>query len=154
MKKPLICLIMLAVVALACKKESSDTKPAADYLKAHKWLTVSNTISPANDWYQTGTKITDLLAPLGDCEKDNLLVFDTDTTCYTLTSTLKCDADEQEKERFDDYYITTDQKYIHRSELTVPALIKEISDTKLVLETSFKDKDGVTYTITEVFQAK
>jgi len=154
MKRLLFGLLALAAVTLACKKESSDTKPAVDYLKAHKWLAVSNTISPANDWYATGTKITDLLAPLSDCEKDNLLVFDTDTTYYTLTSTLKCDADEQEKERFDDYYITTDQKYIHRSELTVPALIKEISDTKLVLETSFKDKDNVTYVLTETYQAK
>lgn len=154
MKKALFSLFALAIIVMACKKEDSATKTPGEYLTAHKWATVSITISPANDWYQTGTKITDLFTPLDNCDKDNQLGFDADSTYYTLTETNKCSVGESDKIANGKYSISKDQKYITRPDLTVPSLIKEISDSKAVFETTYTDKDNLQYVITETYQAK
>ncbi len=41
MKKSLFSLFALAIIVLACKKESTTAKPAGEYLTAHKWATVA-----------------------------------------------------------------------------------------------------------------
>ncbi len=154
MKKALLSLFALAIVIMACKKEDSVTKTPGEYLKAHTWATISMTINPANDWYQTGNKITDLYAALDECEKDNRLEFDADSTYETLTEAIKCQVGEADKIKNGSYSISKDQKYITRPDFTVPSLIKEISDSKAVFETTFTDKDKVQYVITETYMAK
>ena len=154
MKKSLFSLFALAIIILACKKENITTKTSGEYLTGHKWATGSITINPANDWYHTGTKITDLFSPLDNCDKDNQFEFDADSTYYTLTGTYKCQTGEVDKISNGKYSISKDQKYITRPDLTVPSLIKEISDTKVVFETTFTDTDHLQYTLTETYQAK
>lgn len=148
-------LLSLGFIALfgACKKDSDDSKPAGDYLKAHKWATVSIKINPAYDWFGEGSKITDIFAILDDCDKDDLLEFAADGSYYTYYNTNKCSENEPEKSLDGKYTLSTDQKQITRDELEYPATIKEISDSKLVLETYYTE-DNVKYTLTETYKAQ
>lgn len=156
MKTTLFSFLALAIIILACKKESTTpSRTPVEYLKAHKWGVLSMTIDPANDWYQNGTKITDILAPLDACEKDNILGFSSDTTCFFLGGAVKCKTNEKDTLKTEKYSISADSKYFEREGYNTSALIKEISDNKFVLETTFIDKnDNLQYVVTEIYQAK
>lgn len=153
MKKLLFSVLTMAVVVFACKKDEKETKTVAEYLTGHQWRTVSVTINPAYDWYRTGTKITDLFAPLNDCYKDDLLVFDDDGTFYLLNGSVKCEGDEAEREDQGEYTLSADQKQLIREEYVVPAVIKEISDSRLVLESTLIE-NNVQYSYTETYKAE
>jgi hypothetical protein len=154
MKKLFLSLLALSVIVTGCKKDDDgETKPAIEYLTAHNWEYVSITISPAYDWFHTGTEITDILAPLDDCDKDDLTEFNSDGNYYILFSEIKCYEDEPERDEEGEYSVSEDGKQLTREEFTADSVIKEISDTKLVLETSFTE-NSVKYTFTEVYIAK
>lgn len=153
MKKLLLSLVALSIIVISCKKDDEDKKPAIEYLTAHNWGYVSITISPAYDWFHTGTEITDILAPLEDCEKDDLTEFNSDGNYYILSSGTKCYEEEIERDVEGTYSVSEDGKQLIREEFNTPSVIKEISDSKLVLETSFTE-NSVKYTFTEVYNAK
>ena len=156
MKKATLSLLLLAIVIFACKKESTtSTKTPVEYLKAHKWAGVSVTINPANDWFKNGKKITDIYAASEECGKDDIIGFSSDTTFYSLGGALKCDSYEKDTLEKDKYFISSDLKYITRDYFFVPSLIKEISDTKVVFETTFINPDDkIQYVLTETYKAK
>ena len=156
MKKATFSLLLFAIVLFACKKESTTpTKSPVEYLKAHKWAAVSLTINPASDWYETGTKITDILGANDACEKDNILGFSSDSSYFFLGGTLKCSTNETDTVETGKYSISKDLKYFARDYFKEPALIKELSDTKAVFETTFIDtRDHLQYVITETYKAK
>lgn len=90
MKKVLISLLVVAIAILSCKKDNTVAKSPAEYLVAHKWTLVSATLNPAYDWFDTGTKITNITAHVGNCIKDDLMVFNKDSSYFVLTGAVKC----------------------------------------------------------------
>lgn len=153
MKKLLLSLVALSIIVISCKKDDEDKKPAIEYLTAHQWEYVSITMSPAYDWFHTGTEITDILSPLDDCDKDDLTEFSTDGNYYILSSEIKCYEDETERNEEGTYSVSADGKQLIREDFITASIIKEISDSRLVLETSFTE-NSVKYTFTEVYNAK
>lgn len=154
MKKLFLSLLALSILVTGCKKDDDgETKPAIEYLTAHNWEFVSITISPAYDWFHTGTEITDILAPLDDCDKDNLTEFNSDGNYYMVFSGIICSEDEPERDLEGEYSVSEDGKQLTREEYIAASIIKEISDTKLMLETSFTE-NSVKYTLKEVYNAK
>lgn len=154
MKKVVVSLFIVAMAILSCKKDNTVAKSPAEYLLAHKWAMVSATINPAYDWYATGSKITDIFAPKGECIKDDLMVFNKDSSYFVLTGAVKCETYQKDTTDRGTYSISKDFKNLTRSEFDTPSLIKEISDTRVVFETSFIGKDKATYVLTETLQAK
>lgn len=146
-------MLTMAVVIFACKKDEKETKTVEEYLTGHQWKTVAITINPSMDWFNTGNKITDIFTELDACYKDDLTVFDKNGTFFLLKGSVKCEEDEGDREELGTYSISADQKQITREEYVEPAVIKEISDSRLVLETTGID-DNVQYVFTETYQAQ
>jgi hypothetical protein len=154
MRKPIVLNVLVFAIALSFNscKDDEPTLSVKDYLTGFKWKSKSITIDPPYDWYHTGTQITDVLAELEECKKDDLLSFEDNGILCKESNEIKCGENEDEKDCSDTYTVLQDAKILHRDALIYGSNIKVINNKQLILETYFND-NLVTYILLEEYEA-
>lgn len=90
MKKVLLSITLLSIVMAGCKKEETTvSKSKTELLCAHYWKVVSLTVNPPLDL--DGTPVSNLLEIMEDCQKDDLVKYNTDKTLIYDEGDTKCD---------------------------------------------------------------
>ncbi|MFM6982988.1 MAG: DUF5004 domain-containing protein [Chitinophagaceae bacterium] len=90
MKKLLLSMVLLSLFVGGCKKEETTVpKSKTELLCAHYWKVVSLTVNPPLDI--DGTPVSDLLSIMDDCNKDDLVKYNTDKTLIYDEGATKCD---------------------------------------------------------------
>lgn len=90
MKKLLLPMALLSLLIGSCKKEETTVpKSKTELLCAHYWKVVALTVNPPLDI--DGTPVSDLLSIMDDCNKDDLVKYNTDKTLIYDEGATKCD---------------------------------------------------------------
>lgn len=124
-------LSMLAMALLvtfsACNKDDDDDDnpmTPTEYLTAHSWLTTSVEISPAleiytgivvDDLYEEITLLGQTFSFIDDCDKDDLVFFNTDGTVTEDAGAIKCDPDDPQQTDGGTWTLSDDGKTITMS---------------------------------------
>lgn len=83
-------MVLLSLFVGGCKKEETTVpKSKTELLCAHYWKVVSLTVNPPLDI--DGTPVSDLLSIMDDCNKDDLVKYNTDKTLIYDEGATKCD---------------------------------------------------------------
>ncbi len=94
---PLCSLLALSLTFTSCKKDKKEdpapvAKTKTELITGKNWKVTAATIDPAIDLFGTGTPTTNLYAQLEDCNKDDLIRFDTPNAYKEDEGGTKCDA--------------------------------------------------------------
>lgn len=116
-----IIVIVILISFSSCKKDSDtpveDTTTPTELLTAGNWLTTAITINPGVD-IGNGVILTDLFSQLDACEKDDLLIFNTNGTVTADEGAVKCDANDPQSVNDGTWTISSDYQTLT---LTPPA---------------------------------
>lgn len=164
LKWPII-VVAIMIAFSSCKKDSDApavvTTTPTEYLTAGNWLTTAITITPGVD-IGNGVLLTDLFSTLDACEKDDLLIFNSDGTVTADEGVLKCDPNDPQSVNDGTWSISSDYQTLT---MTPPAdntedpiltlTIVSLNDTQLVMSFDTEgfgiDKNGSAaykYTVT------
>lgn len=156
MKKSLFLTTRIAVflsfsmLMMQCSKDEETPQTAADKIIG-SWLMTADTYSPAYDYFGSGQLITEAFPLYDACEKDNLLIFKTNSEGVFDESALKCDPSDPQTIPFL-WTITTNGTVLNISAIA-DLEIAQLDGTTLKLKTTFVES-GVTYTNTLSFTKK
>ena len=107
----ILAITLVVVVISSCKKED-NVKTATEYLTGGNWTITAMTIDPGID-LGNGTIITDVYAESMDqCDKDNLMKFNTDGTITGDEGIVKCDDNDPQTSDLGIWTISEDGKTI------------------------------------------
>lgn len=112
--KKITLLATTIIILIGCTKESEKPieKSKTDLLTQEKWYYKAATVNPAFDWFNTGTKITDIYAqPQATCVIDNILTFYKDGRFEEDNGVIKCIASVPQIQK-DFWYFTNQEKDI------------------------------------------
>lgn len=110
-----ILLLGLTVVFSACKKNEDDdndtpSKTNKEYLTAGFWKTTGMTIDPGVNVF--GTVITDIFEQWEDCEKDDLIKFNSDGSITDDEGATKCDTNDPQTQNDGTWVMSSDNKSV------------------------------------------
>ncbi len=147
MKKVLLSIALLNIFMAGCKKEETTvSKSKTELLCAHYWKVVSLTVNPPLDL--DGSPVSDLLSIMDDCQKDDLVKYNTDKTLIFDEGATKCDPASPQTSsgtwsfNSDETILTEDDE-----DLT----LVELNETTLKLKI-VQDIAGVDYTYSIIYQ--
>ena len=142
--------------------DDGSTKTKTEMLTTGKWLMESGTITPSIEVDIFGTKVTisnywQLLAAINGttdaepCVKDNLMIFNTDSTLILDEGATKCDPADPQQEDGGNWMFKENETKITFSAFPYDPLKEErtmkiisLTDSKMVLEMNYDFTDPVT----------
>lgn len=152
MKNYLLLLAVAASVSLAsCGNDDDEVAPTkTDMLTGKKWKQVAETETRSDT---TGT--IDTFAPVVSCDKDDLLVFKTDSKLIFDEGATKCDPNDPQEFEAGTWALTNNESKLTLTILGFPVEgdIVELTTTKLVTRTTDVDQ-GVTTVTTATFEGQ
>ncbi len=147
MQKVKLLFLLLAMVAVvsSCKKDKSKT----DHLTDGPWKILSMTLDPPLTT-ETGVQITDFLAQLNDCTKDDLVIFNSNGNVSFDEGPTKCDSADPQS-YIADWTFNSDETIIS---ITFPGgdaeswTVTELNEDNLTTTSILDLGDGINYTAT------
>lgn len=150
----------LLVTFSACNKDDDDDdvlKTPTEYLTAHSWMTTSIEISPApeiyagiviNDLYEEITVLGQTFSFMEDCDKDDLIIFNTDGTVTDDAGATKCDPDEPQQTDGGTWVLSADGKTITSvspigTEDNISGQISTLDDNNFIMTLEITDDLGL-----------
>lgn len=135
--------LALFIAFTSCKKESDTavtiTATPAEYLTAGSWKTTAITINPGID-LGDGVLFTDLFSQMDLCEKDDLVIFNTNGTITADEGAIKCDPEMPQTSPDGTWKLSTDNKTLtidsvdpNSGEPAVLATIVTLNSTTIVV---------------------
>ena len=127
---------------ISCKKDS-PAKSRTELLTTGTWKRTALTSKPAYDWYNNGTKGTDILAYMWPCEKDDFETYKTNGVLEINEGATKCDPSADQTWSVS-WEFKSNESLI-RFEGTYDVTIDELTETTLKFHYTFEE-NGVNYT--------
>jgi len=139
-----IALMLIITATLSCKKnkEENNNPTKTELLTTGTWKYTASIISPAYDYYGTGTPVTNIFGIMYACEKDDFETFKTNGIWEYNEGSTKCDPSYPQIFS-EPWSFTANETKIFVG--TVEHTILELTATTLKLRYSFEDA-GVIYT--------
>jgi hypothetical protein len=141
---------LLAIISTSCKKDKDESK--TDLLTGGNWQMSALTSDPAFDWF--GTPVTNIYAQLPACIKDDLTVFKTNGTVNFDEGPSKCETNDPQTTT-GTWALSTDEKVLSVTTdgETESWNIEELKGNTFKAHYEIQE-DGVTYTLSVVYQKK
>lgn len=155
MKKiTLSLLIALSVILYSCKDETDDQpQPNTSNfsLTGTTWVVTAATVDPPIDFF--GVEISDLYAEYDDCDKDDLTIFDSDSTYTSDEGATKCDPDDPQTIGTGTWSISADKKTLTMDDEVFT--IQSMTSAKMVVTYPYYDEtEDKNYTFTFTYTRK
>ena len=137
-------LILAMVIAFSSCKKDSDTAEIisttpTEYLTAGSWKITAMTIDPGVD-IGNGILLTDVFSLLDACEKDDLMVFNTNGTITADEGVLKCNPDSPQTSNDGSWSLSSDNKTLtiipaadNSEDPTIQATVITLNNAELVM---------------------
>lgn len=130
----------------SCSKDE-DSVSKTEIITANSWKYAALTINPPIDFF--GIPISDFLAFMDDCEKDNLFIFNTSGSYTIDEGATKCDDADPQTIEVGTWSFNSGETQLSLAtpDTTITMNIVGLSSSKVTLATS-EVLEGVTYTTT------
>ena len=155
-KNSILSVLLFSLLIISgCKEEETvvvSTPTKTELLTASPWIITAQTFSPGVDLGDGQGIITDYYPFMDPCEKDDLLVFESDGTGNLDEGAIKCDPLSPQ---FDpcvwSFYENETQLIIEATDFRDTVNIA-LTATSLTIFNSFDDGSGVTTTVSQIFK--
>ncbi len=153
----IVCCITLLVTAIAFTVKPHQT--AVPSFTDKYWKIESITVSPAVDLDMDGKPDADATILLEECDRDDAEMYKSDRTIIKHAGTKKCDDDDPLEEEVGEWSYNEATKTITQTRYDSdrePAslTVKEVSASKLVLQSSFTTTKNTVHQLTAVYKLK
>lgn len=142
--------LSISILLLQCSKDEETPQVPADKIIG-SWVMTADSYSPAYDYFGNGQLITEVFPFYDACEKDNLLIFKSNSQGDFDESTLKCDASDPQTIPF--LWTITNNGTVLNISAIADFDIVQLDAATLKLKSTFVES-GVTYTNTLTFSRK
>ncbi len=148
--------IAIGITITGCKKKEEATPTATptpaptkkELLIGKNWKVTAQTSNPAIDWNGNGIMVTDIYAQMTACDKDDILIFNSNFTTTNDEGVLKCNPASPQ---------STAGTWLFNSTETIITIDSSDLNIELLNSTTLKGdfvitgSGGVNYTITTTF---
>ncbi len=135
----LVLLSMFIFALSSCEDDDSESKK--DYLINNHWKMVGLVIEPPISDPVSGLEISDMMADMEECDKDDITIFMEDGTVQGEEGAIKCDPNDPDVYNAGTWAMSSDEKKLNLTEegITVTFDINELNDNTLIISAPFEE---------------